>query len=457
MHEYDGPHYVTEENLAHAQIREMEMLEKRDHLARQTEDRSNTITDEERNQLLQHIEPPWSWIHQFASQNCRDKSYNFLEEIVSVVSDETPSESSDESFDFENERFIKPRPPSPSIDSCEVGVEDMLLRPQEPEESDLSDEESEPDVEALRTAQIVDVNGIIDEVLQNVGLDKWDTESLLSQLESKLPDACAEEHDDSKGLNIRTIIGILRNAGREKVQFMGLEEVKAYLAARIELPDADVDGAGKLLKDARTFAVTDDGGKETVDRVNNDEKDEDSMKEGNFKGNDEVKMMVEEEKTSEEPVETKKDPQIADKFEECYIEIDPKVAGKEVPTNMIIGMARTPSVSSLEVVPSSPPTTVPPDSPTYVSSNMNLSDVTDREMLPSTRAPSEEKLKVPMPRIPYECKIPPIHGIGKVVSPETIQNFLTYLEGRSRTENGMVFPRFWRERECPSFEDCYEG
>lgn len=57
--------------------------------------------------MLREIGPPWSWLHQFASSNCRDKSYNFLEG-QSINSDETPSETSDESFDFDREKFKTP-------------------------------------------------------------------------------------------------------------------------------------------------------------------------------------------------------------------------------------------------------------------------------------------------------------------------------------------------------------
>lgn len=57
--------------------------------------------------MLKEIGPPWSWLHQFASSNCRDKSYNFLEG-QSINSDETPSETSDESFDFDREKFKSP-------------------------------------------------------------------------------------------------------------------------------------------------------------------------------------------------------------------------------------------------------------------------------------------------------------------------------------------------------------
>lgn len=57
--------------------------------------------------MLREIGPPWSWLHQFASSNCREKSYNFLEG-QSINSDDTPSETSDESFDFDREKFKTP-------------------------------------------------------------------------------------------------------------------------------------------------------------------------------------------------------------------------------------------------------------------------------------------------------------------------------------------------------------
>lgn len=424
------------------------MIVKREEIARQTEDRFNTITEAERLQLIRDIDPPWSWIHQFASQNCREKSYNFLEEIASVASDETPSESSDESFDFEVERFIRPKAKTPSIDSCEVGVEDMLLRGIDDEEGSTADDADSirPLSEAeIRTAQIVDINGIIDDILQQVGRDGWEADSLVSLVESKLSvtDPTAV---DPRSLNIRAIIRQLKLAAQQRIQFMGLQDLKKYLALKLNISESD----GLKTPDASVLESLTDGEQGEEDEEGQQPEDENES----IKTNEESKL-DENEAVDEE--EAEKVPQLADKFDDCYIEIDEKVAGKVVPDQMIIGLACTPSVSTVVEVPSSPPTSVPPDSPTYVSSNMNLSDVTEKEFILSPRAPSEVEEASPREPPPFECTVPAMPGIGKQISRETIRNFLTYLEGRSRQENGMVFPRHWLEPKCPSPEDCYEG
>ncbi|XP_058813477.1 uncharacterized protein LOC131677600 [Topomyia yanbarensis] len=51
--------------------------------------------------------------------------------------------------------------------------------------------------------------------------------------------------------------------------------------------------------------------------------------------------------------------------------------------------------------------------------------------------------------IEYSCRIAPIPGIGSPLSEETIQTFLEYLAKRAIHQQGLIYPRNFREPPCP--------
>lgn len=53
----------------------------------------------------------------------------------------------------------------------------------------------------------------------------------------------------------------------------------------------------------------------------------------------------------------------------------------------------------------------------------------------------------------FSCVVEPIPGIGGSISSATTQPFLAYLKHRSKDENGMVFPRHFKEEDCPNMVD----
>lgn len=53
----------------------------------------------------------------------------------------------------------------------------------------------------------------------------------------------------------------------------------------------------------------------------------------------------------------------------------------------------------------------------------------------------------------FACAIPPIPGIGGLISITTAHQFINHLKIRSKDENGMVFPRHFNERNCPQMID----
>lgn len=48
-----------------------------------------------------------------------------------------------------------------------------------------------------------------------------------------------------------------------------------------------------------------------------------------------------------------------------------------------------------------------------------------------------------------DADVPTMPGIGKPIKPGDVHDFLNFLRYRSIDENGMVFPRHFKEAECP--------
>lgn len=45
--------------------------------------------------------------------------------------------------------------------------------------------------------------------------------------------------------------------------------------------------------------------------------------------------------------------------------------------------------------------------------------------------------------------VPIMSGIGEPIQQEVVRDFLNYLRFRSIDENGMIFPRHFKESDCP--------
>lgn len=457
LHRYRGPHDIGAKTLRHAQRREVELRQRAEHQAKLVERTSAAITRQEHDRLLDDIEPPWSWLHQFAVANCRDKSYNFLE-FQSIASDETPSaDSSDESFDFGRGRFVSTASNGlggsaigcnrgESNDECEHEahvIEDMLLG-----DGDRFDGDAASDV-----GQIVDVPGLLDGVMVMLEraavrheIDLANTLSVATfVMENDPPDALYSNTRDG-ALNLAAIRVAIRHADEQHRVFLNFDELRAYLAHELHLPDDEVDGSNVTMlppDDATTSMMTSESNvMPSVTDV-----DDRMMK---VSSNEPVSN------ASLPPKASTSRPPLVDKFDDCQIEIDDKVLHKEVPSSghMILGLVGTPPPTPIRI-PTPPPSPTPtPTTPHDTNSSIITGNVSMPEMpeppmkLPTVKPPT------PVPRPPFECDVPAMPGIGGPTSKKTIVDFVTYLTGRSRTERGLVFPRHFREEQCPHAVDA---
>lgn len=420
LHSFAEPGVVSAKNLRHANKREADLLAERKRQANDIAKRSKN--DEEQKKKLKNIEPPWSWIHEFASLNGREKSYNFLE-YQSIASDETPSESSEESFEFDNSAKK-----TDSIDSCEFGIEEALL---------AGNKISEREEQVGQT-----IHDVLESVIEFVeaadrqrSINISDTGSILALIQT--------QHSSSDELNVEKIIEILQEAQKNQKTFIDLNQLKAYLNEKLGI-DNNIQSSGESVKDKSIVETA-----EIPSAISISSKETSKIEEGKSDSEFVADTTIIE---AIPPI-----PQIEDKFIECAIEIDEKVAGAVVPEKMILGLMDTPSEHSIEPSPIIPTPPITPPSPTYATSGIDQSLISSKiiETTPSSVTSSLSEFSTIPPS--YKCCMPALPGIGKSVSKETMQNFLTYLKARSRDENGMILPRMFKEAKCPNMVDCYEG
>lgn len=397
---------------------------------------STAITQQEHDKLLKEIEPPWSWIHQFATLNCRDKSHNFLE-LQSIASDETPAESSDESFDFENNRFHEADDMdklSESTDNRTV-IEEMLL---------LDETAGENRATEHSAHDVVNVSGLINEILDIVQLavankevDVKDTASIRSFLMDN-------NNQYLRTLDLRAVQKAIRNADEARMVFQNFMELESYLRKEMPLPaETKLKQESASLHSDSSYAVLSE--KPSITNIQEKAQLVIETPEPQINQQTDMDSAI----TQPKPLESQ--------FDDCQIDIDEKISSKPVPDAMILGLISTPPATPI-IIPTPPRTPTPtPPSPHNTSSGIISENVSLHDFPP----PLEPLTFLPPPPLPekqpFQCRVPPMPGIGPAVSKETIRNVLTYLKGRSRNENGFVYPRHFLEAKCPNIIDTYEG
>lgn len=414
---------------------------------------AGAVTQLEHDRLLDDVEPPWSWIHQFASATCRDKSYNFVEN-QSIASDETPAESSDESFDFERNRFRQAPGESETDDACERGVEDMLLKRPAASDSSTADDVKR-DTARLVEQLLDDVMAMLERALVRKQIALENTQSVATfMLDNDPADGGGGQGQHTDGfasegtpclpagsLNLAAVRVAIRHADEQHMVFKNLVELREYLEGELHLeepvaeekiPESPVPIIDSTLTDEQFVSTN-----PSADAPPPPPTPPQSI----------VQLLAPDDRR----------PPLVDQFEECNVEVDEKLLSKQVPDQMILGLVQTPPRTP--VIAATPPQTPsePPPTPHNTTSGFITANVSTHEFpepyaqVPYARPPS------PLPREPFRCDVPAMRGIGPPVSKETIVNFVTYLTGRARTERGLVFPRHFREAECPNAVDAFDA
>lgn len=459
LHRYrdgGGPGAITEGTRRHAMRRELEQRERRQHQAQLVHSTSAQITQQEHDRLLVDVQPPWSWMHQFAAANCRSKAYNFLEcQSMASSGDRTPSsDSSDESFDFERGRFhaIESEATTAEEDDRQA-METMLLADEKTADGEESVEvgddddgvHKEDEHNEMMSLKIVDMNTLLDDLVamleEAVGrkqIELSDTHSVASfVLDNGLP-----------GLNLAAVRVALRHADEQQLVFADFGEMRAYL--QCELNWTDVDKTEQVPAVGSVSSTTCD--------LASDEAEQEESKSvpiASEAPSDDAEATVQ--------VFEDNRPPLVDNFADCQLDevteegVSAKPTGDPEKPMEILGLIGTPPPTPI-VIPTPPQTPTPtPSTPHNTSSGIISANVSlDEFASPYAPVPDVPPAAVPAPE-PFACEVSALPGIGAAVSVQTVRNFVTFVTGRAREElSGLAYPRHFREAACPHMVDTVE-
>lgn len=459
-----GPGAITEGTRRHALRREQEQSDRGQRQAQRVHDKTAQITQLEHDQLMRDVQPPWSWMHQFAAANCRSKAYNFLEcQSMASSADRTPSpDSSDESFDFERGRFhaIGTDDATAAANAArQAELEAMLLGAERPADGVVSSERADvniSDLESIGTSErIVDLRTLLDDLLVML-------EEAVDRKEIELGDTHSVatfvlDNELAVGLNLAAVRVALRHADEQGLVFADFDEMRAYVESALSLSD-DTKMAGA--KTGVSHGMPIGSVSLTTFDLAPEEKEEKSKPMSIVSpvpaDSGTVDTNIHEFDDSRKP--------LVDNFADCQLDevteegFSSKPAGLPVAPMQILGLIGTPPSTPI-VVPTPPQTPTPTPSTPHntssgiISANVSL-DSFGTSLATVPDAPAEE---VAVPE-PFVCEVAALPGIGATSSVMTVRNFVTYMTGRARDErSGLAYPRHFREPACPHMVDTLEN
>jgi hypothetical protein len=366
-----------------------------------------------RQKLVKQIGPPWAWLHEFATQNSNEKSYNFLEHL-SLCSDRTPTESSDQSFDFLTGKFIKKPEASLSATTSTASSSRTLV-------SEL-------------------IRRILSDLICDIGDAEMEGKCSLgnvASITSYLDGGCFRKeeviNDKPMIVDFSKLRNFLTQAEEAGMVFNDLNELNNYFIA--ELAKCDVNETIVIYEKTESEAGT-----------------ESSEPEGEVIQSGENVLTV---------------PKVEDLFDESGIEVDPKLLDARISSsNMILGLApgrkpveksseqtRSPTESEMEFekLEAEVEESVNGDEEPQASSKETQTVLQRKKAAvksgePTARASGIEEEKL-------ACTVQPMPGIGKAISDGTVARFLAYLTTRACEQNGLICPENFDETECPPMED----
>lgn len=475
-----GPGAITDATRRHAERRERQQRERDQKFAAARDQHAEAVRQHERDALVAAVQPPWSWMHQFAAANTRDKSYNFLEcDAANAVPDgadgagdslasgqRTPSsDSSDESFDFERNCFHQRRLAAEAAgrkaerDRIEAlllgdglgGIDETTA---DGAGDTASDAEAERAAAAEEVLRIIDVDTLLDDVIRML-------EQAIARKLADLNDTASvatffEGADDEQpgGFNLRKVRVALRHAEERGVRFASFAEMRRFLLDELQLADSQADLCRMSLTEVMSsIAPTAQQSATGGDGEENGEEQESLKTEAAGEEGGGEAMEEEEEPDRRQPM--------PDYYPECQlVEIaDDDTPGTapastapsadQLPLKVIGLIATPPPTPPVEPTPPRTPTSVP-ETPHDTTSGIITANVSvdgeprDRAPLPAVA----EAAALPPP--PFECQVRAMPGIGPAVGVRVVRVFVTYLARRAREEpTGLVYPRHFRERGAP--------
>jgi hypothetical protein len=400
-------HFTEQQRIKIAQ-RDADVAEMREKMAQLTAANAEKFLAEECCDLLKEIGPPWNWLHNFTSQTCREQSFNYIE---SIASDATLS--SDESFDYVNEKFVSAATTSTADDGKSTTSAASAIS------ISLSnfDEESPTNTHKVLIDAICSISEASDKGECNIR----ETASIAAFLNEQ------HSRNQLKPVDYERLIAFIRRAQERALVFNDLNELYNYF-----IQEASRERA------AATHAV----------EIR--EEDEDEAEQENIIDSTDEKIQPDE-------CENAESKNVVAIFGESGIEVDGKLLDAKVSERMILGLVDKPpqfednvsdvasSISSL-----SQAETVKQN----VTREKDTQTTSFKEQIHSNRMQSKHvgksKSASSIKRQPFACKIPQIPGIGPSMDGEKLEKILRFLAHRSFQQGGFVYPRNFLEDECPN-------
>uniref|UniRef100_A0A182N9S5 RIIa domain-containing protein n=1 Tax=Anopheles dirus TaxID=7168 RepID=A0A182N9S5_9DIPT len=368
-------------------------LERTRERSRQIEELKATISEEEyrqlkeqeRQELLKEMGPPWLLLYLFSQDCSRTKSFNYVEQSSTSISDESVS-----AYSMEN------------LYDDTLELDPFAMVAQERRKSSFSLPVT------LRARMSVSSHSAA--VITNDILSK-----VVCTIDQAIVDGECE-------LSVGSIANFLEQKTTSSEDF---------------LAPADHEKLQSFLKEAESREL--------------EVKDINELY--NFFVSESFKRALQDNGSESQPKE------IFNIFGESGIEVDANLLEAKISDNMILGLVAPPPLEEpsekseeLAEVSSAPSAIIPtPSMHTLLASIHEGATQTDPIEIACRQrkiplAPTEDQ------RITYKCKISPIPGIGSPLSEHVRDAFLTYLAQRAVEQQGLIYPRNFREALCPKID-----
>lgn len=183
-----------------------------------TKDNANRFICNEKIQLLREIGPPWTWLHDFSEQHCREgqSSFNFIEEQSIDSCGSTTLVSGDESFDFVTEKPIK--------------IQELEIRPVASQTISMVAKEAS----CILNAKLTCLKEHLEKHTSIGGIDVSSTDSVISCLEKEefgVLKGAGEQQIET--IDIKNVIDILEESKKTGVKFNNLAELLNYVSVQL--------------------------------------------------------------------------------------------------------------------------------------------------------------------------------------------------------------------------------
>lgn len=405
---------ISEQQYAKAEQRDFDVAEMREQMSQTNTQGSKKFLEQECCNLLQDIGPPWNWLHNFATQNCRDKSYNFLEQ-ASIKSDITLGNSSDESFDYVEDKFISRKTSAGTVnDECKSLASSTTISIHV-----IDDEEETPTNEHK---VLVETICSISDASDKGDCDISDITSVGTFLDEQHTKKVLQTSD------YKRLKGFIDRAEEFDLVFHDLNELYNYfihescqdrLSDILEIRDEDAEDQKELTKKSSSKAIK-------VDKIIIDE--------------DDAKNVV-------------------SIFGDSGIEVDGNLLDAKVSERMILGLVDRPEFEENISIVSDNASISSSSMAETVKFNKNVTKEKDVQTIPYKDQIHEKRIKsklrksksaTSIKRQPFTCKIPQIPGISNSMDSAKLEHILKFLTHRSFEQGGFMYPRNFLDDECPS-------